>query len=101
MTAICPVRALQSYLAVRSTSGVTFFCHFDGSPLTKGQIRAVLEKAINFCGWNGVRVKSHSFRIGAASRAAELGFTDERIMQMGRWKSGAFRAYIRLPQSVM
>ncbi|XP_072050355.1 uncharacterized protein [Amphiura filiformis] len=37
----------------------------------------------------------HSFRIGAATAAAMGGINDEKIKEMGRWKSSAFRLYIR------
>jgi len=40
------------------------------------------------------RYKSHSFRIGAASLAAEQGLSDAQIWLMGRWKSNAFKQYI-------
>ena len=39
----------------------------------------------------------HSFRIGAASRAAEHRLTDTQIRLLGRWKSNAFTKYIRVP----
>ena len=35
--------------------------------------------------------------IGAATFAAECGFSDAQIRSMGRWKSDAFRKYIRSP----
>lgn len=31
------------------------------------------------------------FLIGAASHAAEMGFTDTQIKTLGRWKSGSLR----------
>jgi hypothetical protein len=37
------------------------------------------------------------FRIGAASYAYEKGLPDERIQLMGRWKSNAYKKYIRAP----
>ena len=42
------------------------------------------------------KYKSHSFRIGAASMAAEQGLSDAQIRLMGRWKSNAFKKYIRI-----
>ncbi len=42
-------------------------------------------------------MKGHSFRIGAATFAAERGFSDAQIRSMGRWQSDAFRKYIRTP----
>ena len=34
--------------------------------------------------------------IGAATTAAMRGLSDEEIQRMGRWKSQAFRKYIRI-----
>ena len=55
---------------------------------------------LNFAtGWQGQsdRYKGHSFRIGAASPAAECGYSETQIRLLGRWKSDAFKKYIRLP----
>ena len=41
------------------------------------------------------RVSSHSLRIGGASALAAAGMPDYVIMDMGRWRSLAFLAYIR------
>ena len=46
-----------------------------------------------FCGLDSTHCKS--LRIGAARQAAEMGFTDAQIRTLGRWKSDAFRIYIR------
>ena len=40
----------------------------------------------------------HSFRIGAASAAAQAGYSDSLIQTLGRWKSDAFRLYLRTPK---
>ena len=41
------------------------------------------------------RYKSHSFRIGGACHAAEKGYSDAQIRALGRWKSYAFKVYLR------
>lgn len=40
--------------------------------------------------------KGHSFRIGAATHAAQVGFSENAIQNMGRWKSDAVKRYIRI-----
>jgi hypothetical protein len=42
---------------------------------------------------------THSFRTGAASMMAILGYSDSDIKAMGRWSSRAFETYIRLPRT--
>ena len=41
-------------------------------------------------------VSSHSFRSGLASLMATLGYSDQEIMTIGRWKSDAFLEYIKM-----
>ncbi|XP_056121760.1 uncharacterized protein LOC130100357 [Rhinichthys klamathensis goyatoka] len=38
---------------------------------------------------------SHSFRIGAATTAAQKGLSQQQIQELGRWSSEAFKSYIR------
>jgi hypothetical protein len=38
------------------------------------------------CGLDPTKYKGHSFRIGAATFAAECGFSDAQIRSVGRWK---------------
>ena len=57
----------------------------------------ILRLALTSCGLNSSRYKGHSFRIGAASFAADRGMSDAQIRALGRWKSSAFLKYIRLP----
>ena len=40
----------------------------------------------------------HSFRIGAATAAAQAGIEDSVIQSLGRWNSNAFLRYIRTPR---
>ena len=44
---------------------------------------------------NPTRVSSHSLRIGGASALTAAGVSDYIILDMGRWKSFAFLAYVR------
>ena len=74
------------------------FSHFDGSPLTKYPLNSTLQKAVEFCDFpNRKLFRLHSFRIDAATSAKQMGMSDEEIQSMGRWQSGVFKRYIRLP----
>ena len=78
-TNLCPVAAVLDYLQVRGTGKGFLFRFKDGTYLTRQrlvkEVRSALVKAgldqINYCG--------HSFRIGAATVAAEKGIEDSVI----------------------
>lgn len=97
---ICPVQAVEHYLAVRPQGGAAFLCHFDKSPLTRHQLQAILRKAATTAGLDSRLYTPHSFRIGAATAAAAAGCSPEQIMEGGRWRSSAYRTYIRYPVTV-
>lgn len=91
----CPIALLLDYLALRGNQPGAIFITQQGNPVTREVFAARLSEAIQFCGLNPTRYKSHSFRIGAASYAAEKGMSDAQIRTLGRWKSNAFQKYIR------
>ncbi len=55
---------------------------------------AEVRKALAEKGMPDVGISGHSFRIGAATAAAESGATDE-VKALGRWKSRESKDYIR------
>lgn len=93
---LCPVAGLIDYLAVRPKIKGPLFIHLGKNPLTRYQFSAILEKALHVLGVEG-HYRAHSFRIGAATLAFEAGCTQDLIMEAGRWKSRAYRTYIRCP----
>ncbi|XP_048241253.1 uncharacterized protein LOC125374418 [Haliotis rufescens] len=72
------------------------FLHYSTSPVTQFQFRAVLAKALRFIGCSTSSYKSHSFRTGAATTAAIQGIPEQTIKEWGRWKSNAFKSYIKI-----
>lgn len=92
---LCPVSAMREFLGFRGTVPGWLFCHADSAPLTKYQFWAVTSLALSKLGLQGVKFGTHSFRIGAASTAAAMGYSETAIRRVGRWRSGAFRAYVR------
>ena len=91
----CPVKSMLRYCTVRGRQSGPLFCHLDGSPITVTHFNTELQRCLIYCGLDTTRYKSHSFRIGAACHAADNGFSDSQIRSLGRWKSDAFKLYIR------
>ena len=92
-----PVQLLSSYLSLRGNSTGPLFRAMDGSPVSRTHFASQLYLAISLCNLDPSRYKGHSFRIGAASHAADRGFSEAQIRLLGRWKSNAFHKYIRTP----
>ena len=95
--ASCPMQLLLDYLALRGNQQGALFLTQVRTPVTRDAFALQLSEAIRFCGLDPARYKGHSFRIGAASYAAEQGMSDSQIRTLGRWKSNAFHKYIRVP----
>jgi len=92
---ICPVNNLGIFLAMRPRSNGNLFIHENMQSVTRCQFSSVLNKVLSQLGFNCKVYKTHSFRIGRATQLASMGFPDEVIMRLGRWKSDAFMSYIR------
>lgn len=96
---ICPVRALLDYLNVRLPTPGTLFMFESGAPLTRPTLVSKLQQALQQAGLHHSEYNGHSFRIRAATTAAQRGLEDSLIQTLGRWKSGAYKLYIKLPRS--
>ncbi len=95
---LCPVAALMGYLHVRGSSPGPLFRSLDSSPLSKSKLYSRLRSVLMAAGWQG-HYTLHSFRVGAATTAASLGFPAHLIQAMGRWSSEAYKVYIKLPEN--
>ena len=93
----CPVQILFDYLSLRGFSNGPLFMTPDGAAVSRHFFSQILFLVFQRCGLDSSKYKGHSFRIGAATFAAENGFSDVQIRAMSRWKSDAFRKYIRVP----
>lgn len=93
---VCPVDNLLRYLSLRGSRPGPLFQHLNGVPVSRTEFDDWLARAIAICGLDSTKYKGHSFRIGAASHAAACGYSDSQIRLLGRWKSDAFKRYIRL-----
>jgi len=67
----------------------------NGAPLTKAWFRSHLVSVLKNCSLSPSKYTGHSFRIGAATTAAEHGVPTAAIKILGRWSSSAFESYLR------
>ena len=93
----CPVAHICRYLKTRGQSMGPLFVFPDRTPISRTYFASQLRACLSHAGYDPTRYKCHSFRIGSTTTAAARGFTDIQIQTMGRWKSAAFRRYIRIP----
>ncbi len=94
---ICPVKALIHYIAVRSPTPGPLFVFQSGTPLTRKALVSHVQSALCHAGISPAAYTGHSLRIGAATTAAQRGLEDSVIQTLGRWKSKAYLAYIKIP----
>ena len=90
----CLVQGLINYCQLRGVQPGLLFYHQNLEPITVYQFNTELSRCLTFCGLDTKKYKGHSFRIGAASHAADKGFSDSHIRTLDRWKSDAFKSYI-------
>ena len=89
---ICPVQAVLQFLAMRNPSPGPLFVFQSGSPpLTRATLVSHLRTALQKAGIPHSAYSGHSFRIGAATTAAQCGLEDSLIQTLGRWKSTAYK----------
>lgn len=92
---ICPVRAVEHFMAIRPTGGGAFLVHKDGSGLSKFQFTSIFRRCLERAGLSPGEYASHSFRIGAATEASRWGLPERAIQKIGRWESKRYRSYVR------
>ena len=98
---LCPVAAVLSYMVSRGTGPGPFFTFGDGRSLTRERFVAAVRSALSTAGLNPGKYAGHSFRIGAATTAAQLGIQDSLIKTLGRWESSAYTLYVRTPRETL
>ncbi|KAK3088509.1 hypothetical protein FSP39_020005 [Pinctada imbricata] len=93
---LCPVKAICDYCNLRDSKDGPFFKFMDDSPVSRQYFTQHLQASLAWAGYDYKHYKGHSFRIGAATTAAEKGINEEKIQAMGRWHSAAYKKYIRI-----
>ncbi len=90
----CPVFLMDQYLNVRKDVSEDLFVDHVG-PVTRLELDNLLTDCLNHLGWDVNSYESHSFRIGRATDWMSQGYSPAQIMQMGRWRSEAYKVYLR------
>ncbi len=92
---ICPVVALLEFMVIRKAGDGPFFRLDDGKGLNRRVFVEELRKALRERGVADEGILGHSFRIGAATATSRNGASDEQIKDLGRWRSRAYKGYVR------
>ena len=93
---ICPVAGILPYLALRGSQPGPLFLTKDGVGLTRHAVTTFLDTVLIKLGLHSGSYNTHSFRIGAATTAAEAGIPNRCIQTLGRWQSNAYQQYIQM-----
>nr|XP_055029343.1 uncharacterized protein LOC129418600 [Misgurnus anguillicaudatus] len=94
-TPIQPYQVLKAYTSyrchqIKSSSDPLFGDEFN-RPVTRFWFQKHLKQVLLTSGFPPHEFSSHSFRIGAATTAAQNGLPDSQIQTLGRWSSEAFK----------
>ncbi len=99
---IQPYQAVREYLRLRISQAKSplepLFLDHAGNPVSRTWFQKQLKSILLSAGISATNFSSHSFRIGAATSAAQKGLTKHQIQTLGRWSSEAFQSYIRTDQ---
>ncbi len=99
---IQPYQAIREYLRLRISQAKSplepLFLDHARYPASRAWFQKQLKSVLLSAGILAKNVSSHSFRIGAATSAAQKGLTKHQIQTLGRWSSEAFQSYIRTDQ---
>ena len=99
---VCAVWAMHRYLAHQLPGNSTPLYFFStGQFLTRDKVTSILRSQLQRLGFATESYASHSFRIGAATTAAEAGLPPWLIQTLGRWSSNCYTQYIRTPASIL
>lgn len=97
---LCALSAIMNYLPLRGQSPGPLFLLSSGQPLSRTLLTHWLKDIFAAAGIQG-SFSSHSFRIGAATVAAQMGVPDHLIQAVGHWNSDAYKLYIRTPAEAL
>ena len=95
----CPISAYKKWYKVSSvkhTQGKPVFREDSGKCYTgkkfNRDLKALLGPHMNY---DQGRILAHSCRSGLATSMAQMGYSDTKIQQIGRWTSQAYLRYVK------
>ena len=95
-TQICALCWLDYLLRARQLpKGDPLFAISPGVVLSRSQFSRFIRESLLAASVDPTGYTPHSLRAGAATHAAGVGLPDSTIQALGRWRSPAYRAYIR------
>ena len=90
------------YISTVRLPGTGPLCiHASGKPSTKQALTEETRKLLSLSGFNAAKYAGHSYRIAAASTAAEVNLPSWLIKSLGRWSSDCYERYIKTPISTL
>ncbi len=90
----CPVRQMKRYVGMRGARSGPLFLN-QGKPVHRNFFSTNFKRVLKRCGFDAKFYSPHSLRVSAARYWASQGLTDNQIRLQGRWRSNAFRKYMR------
>ena len=97
---VCPFRALKHHLQNCDTPNKPLFSFVNNTHLTR-QVFSKIVKSLLPISCNQQSYSSHSFRIGAATCAADKQTPVWLMKALGRWSSDCYQEYIRVQPSLI
>ncbi len=102
-SSIQPYQTVLAYIQSRNSQAKSpiepLFLDDSNKPVTRFWFQKHLKSVLQQSGIPADNYSSHSFRIGAATSAAQKGLSKYQIQALGRWSSDAFKSYIRTNRS--
>lgn len=104
-TMLCPVQAVGIFIKLRKkfpcSAHDPFFMLPDGKALSRRAFLKLFGQICRAAHIDTASLTGHSFRIGAATTAAESQTPDYLVQTLGRWKSQSYLRYTRISQSLI
>ena len=96
---ICPIKAILQHLAIGEACRDPYL--FFLMVLTRSRFKSLLSATLKQSGLDDMRYNTHSFHVGTPTSAKTTEISDTHIQILGRWKSSAYRSYIKTPTPVL